>query len=150
LLVRNNTFRMNSSLKLEFIYSTSPEKLWNALTINEEMKKWYFELEEFKPEAGFEFCFWGGTEKNQYLHLCKITEVVVGKKLCHTWQYDGIPGSTNLCFEIIHESEGKTRLLLSHSGFETFPTNNKDLESGNFEIGWNFILGTSLKNYIEQ
>jgi len=140
---------MESTVKMEFTYSATPEKLWIALTNKEEMQKWYFVLEEFKPEVGFEFRFWGGTEETKYLHICKIAEVNEGKKLCHTWQYDGIQGLTILCFEIIPKSAGKTLLRLSHKGFETFPKDNKDLTLDNFKIGWTHILGTSLKKYIE-
>ncbi len=140
---------MGKKVFKEFIYHTSPEKLWNAITAKEEMKLWYFDPEEFKPEVGFEFRFWGGTENRQYLHICKITEVISGQKLCHTWSYDGIPDLTNLCFEIVPINDETTKLKLSHSGFETFPTDNPDLDPKNFDKGWEYILGNSLKNYLE-
>jgi len=139
---------MEKKVEIEFEYNASPEKLWNAITVKEEMKLWYFDLEEFKPEVGFEFRFWGGTEQRQYLHICTITQVIVGRKLCHTWSYDGIPGLTNLCFEISQANNGRSKLKLSHSGFETFPGDNPDLDPRNFEEGWKSILGTSLKNYL--
>jgi uncharacterized protein YndB with AHSA1/START domain len=139
---------MKSSVFKEYNYNTTPESLWRAITVKEEMKKWYFDLEEFIPEVGFEFSFWGGTEKRKYLHNCKITEVVTGKKLCHTWSYDGIPGETNLCFEIEPVGDGITKLKLSHSGFETFPADNPDLDPKNFDGGWTHILGTSLQNFL--
>ena len=103
---------MEKKVFREYIYHTSPEMLWNAITVKEKMKLWYFDLEEFKPEVGFEFRFWGGTEKRQYLHICKITEVSPGQKLCHTWSYDGIPGLTNLCFEIVPINDVGGRLLV--------------------------------------
>jgi hypothetical protein len=74
---------------------------------------------------------------------------VNAKKLCYTWSYDGIPGETNLCFEIELQTDGTTKLKLSHTGFETFPTDNADLDPKNFDGGWTSILGTSLKNYLE-
>jgi uncharacterized protein YndB with AHSA1/START domain len=140
---------MESSVLKEYSYITAPEKIWKALTVKDEMKIWYFALEEFIPEVGFEFRFWGGTEKKQYLHICRITEVVFGKKLCYTWSYDGIPGETVLCFEIEKTDKETTNLKLSHSGFETFPKDNPDLAQKNFDEGWTYILGTSLKNYLE-
>jgi uncharacterized protein YndB with AHSA1/START domain len=141
---------MKTKVIQEYSYNASPEKIWNAITSKEEMKKWYFDLEEFKPEVGFEFRFWGGTEERQYLHICKITEVIVGRKLCHTWSYDGIPGLTNLCFEIRQINDTSSKLKLTHTGFETFPTDNPDLDFKNFEEGWKFILSTSLKNYLKK
>ena len=141
---------MNNLVELHYSYYATPGQIWKALNDKDEMKKWYFELEEFKPEVGFEFRFWGGTEERQYLHLCRITEVIEGHKLSHTWSYDGIPGSTLLTFEIEPESDGKTRLKLSHTGFETFPKDNPDLKVENFIEGWTAILGTSLKDYLEK
>lgn len=140
---------MNSAVFKEYNYKASPESVWKAITDKKEMKKWYFDLEEFIPEVGFEFSFRGGTEERKYLHNCRITEVIYGKKLCHTWSYEGIPGETTLCFEIITVNEGLTKLKLSHSGFETFPADNPDLAPKNFDEGWTYILGTSLKNYLE-
>ena len=139
---------MKTSVTKEYSYISTPEKIWKAITDKVEMKKWYFDLEEFIPEVGFEFNFWGGTEERQYLHNCKITEVIQGKKLCHTWSYDGIPGETILCFEIEAMDTG-TSLKLTHSGFETFPKDNPDLAPKNFDEGWTYILGTSLKSYLE-
>jgi len=140
---------MKTKVIQEYSYNASPEKIWNAITSKEEMKLWYFDLEEFRPEVGFEFRFWGGTEQRQYLHICIITEVIVGRKLCHTWSYHDIPGLTNLCFEISVEKDGNPKLKLSHTGFETFPADNPDLKVANFIEGWTAILGTSLKNYLE-
>lgn len=141
---------MEKSVIKEYSYKTTPEKLWKALTDKDQMKLWYFDLEEFKPEVGFEFSFWGGTEKRKYLHNCKITEVIYGEKLCYTWSYDGISGETILCFEIEQTSKVTCKLKLSHSGFETFPLDNPDLTPKNFDEGWTFILETSLKNYLEK
>lgn len=133
----------------EYVYKAPPAIVWKAIADKDEMKFWYFDLVAFKPEVGFEFRFWGGTEQRKYLHICRITEVMKGKKLCHTWSYDGIPGETILCFEI-EPSEKGTKLKLTHSGFETFPKDNADLDPKNFDKGWTQILGTSLKNYLEK
>ena len=34
-------------------------KVWKALTDVDQMREWYFDLKEFKPEIGFEFEFRG-------------------------------------------------------------------------------------------
>lgn len=140
---------METKVLLEFSYKTTPEKIWKALTDKEEMKKWYFEVDEFLPEVGFEFRFWGESEERRYLHICEIREVIENKKLCHTWRYDGIEGNTDLCFEITDEGNQKTSVKLVHTGFETFPPDDSDLKIENFIEGWTSILGTSLKKYLE-
>ena len=113
---------MNTNpIVIENIYNAPLEKVWTAITDKNEMKQWYFDLAEFKPEVGFEFQFYGqGKDGEQYLHLCKITEVIAGKKLTHSWRYDGYEGNSFVTFELFDEN-GKTRLKLTHAGLETFP-----------------------------
>lgn len=132
---------------IERTYNASIDKVWQAITDKEKMKRWYFDVEEFKPEVGFEFRFLGGTEEKSYLHICRITEVITGKKLAHTWTYDGYSGESFVTFELFAEGD-KTRVKLTHAGLETFPP-NPDFAASNFEMGWTHILGTSLKGYLE-
>jgi len=133
---------------IERTYNVSIDKVWQAITDKEKMKQWYFDLKEFKPEVGFEFQFSGGTPEQTFLHLCKITEVVQGKKLTHTWTYDGYPGESFVTFELFAEGD-KTRLKLTHAGLETFPAQPAFART-NFEKGWTDIIGRSLKEYLEK
>ena len=134
---------------IERTYDAPIARVWHALTDKEEMKKWYFDLKEFKPEVGFKFQFWGGDEKKKYLHLCEITEVVPNKKLTYSWRYDGYTGESLVTFELSPEGD-KTRLKLTHEGLETFPADESALARKNFESGWNQIIGNSLKEYLEK
>ena len=125
------------------------EKVWQAITDKDKMKEWYFDLKEFRPEVGFEFEFTGGTEEKSYLHLCKITEVIPGRKLKHSWRYDGFEGNSFVSFELFPEGT-KTRLRLTHEGLETFPANNPDFKKENFEQGWTDIIGRMLPEYLRK
>ncbi|MEO6719532.1 MAG: SRPBCC domain-containing protein, partial [Ferruginibacter sp.] len=109
----------NTPIVLERTFNAPAAKVWKAITDNTEMKKWYFDLEEFKAEPGFEFQFYGGTDEHKYLHLCRVTEVEPGKKLTYSWKYDGYPGESFVTFEIFEEGD-KTKLVLTHKGLETF------------------------------
>jgi uncharacterized protein YndB with AHSA1/START domain len=133
---------------IERTYNVVIDKVWQAITDKNKMKQWYFNLAEFKLEVGFEFQFVGGTENKTYLHICRITEVIPGKKLTHTWKYDGYPGESYVTFELFDEGD-KTRLKLTHAGLETFPP-EPDFAKTNFEMGWADILGRSLKEYLEK
>ena len=124
------------------------EKVWKAITDKDQMKQWYFDLADFKPEPGFEFQFTGGKDDRSYLHLCKITEVVPGKKLQYSWRYDGYEGNSFVTFELFKEGN-KTRLVLTHEGLETFPITNKDFAKENFVEGWTMIIGTLLPKFVE-
>jgi len=134
---------------IERTYDAPIEKVWQAITDKDKMKQWYFDLPEFKPEPGFEFSFTGGPEDRSYLHVCKITEVITGKKLTYSWRYDGHEGNSFVTFELFPEGN-KTRLKLTHTGLETFPAGNPDFARENFAKGWEHITGISLKEYLEK
>jgi uncharacterized protein YndB with AHSA1/START domain len=135
---------------LERLFNAPVEKVWKALTDKNEMKIWYFDLKEFKPEVGFKFSFTGGpSPERQYLHLCEISEVIPLRKLTHTWRYDGYPGNSILTFELSAQGN-KTLLKLTHKGLETFPSENPDFAKKNFEGGWDSIINDALNNYLKK
>jgi uncharacterized protein YndB with AHSA1/START domain len=134
---------------IERTFNAPVEKIWKAITDKDQMKKWYFDIAEFKPEVGFEFTFTGESEGVIYIHLCKITEVIPEKKLSYTWRYRDYEGLSHVTFELFDEA-GATRLKLIHEGLETFPQDKKDFKKESFIGGWNYIVGTSLKNFLEE
>lgn len=135
---------------IERKFNTSAARVWKAITDKDEMRQWYFDLAGFKAEAGFEFHFSGGpSPEKQYLHLCKVTEVVAGKKLTYSWRYDGYAGNSFVTFELFGEGDN-TRVRLTHAGLDTFPNDEPDFAKKNFEEGWTDIIGRSLKEYLEK
>lgn len=135
---------------IERTYDAPIEKIWQALTNNDAMKKWYFEMAAFKPEVGCQFQFAGtGKDENMhYIHLCEVKEIVPLKKLSYSWKYEGYEGDSLVTFELFPEGS-KTKLKLTHAGLETFPVTNPDFAKNNFVEGWTFIIGTSLKEFVE-
>lgn len=136
-----------SPLVKEITIHAPASKVWRAITNKDEMKQWYFELAEFRPEVGFEFSFVGGDEKKSYLHLCKVTDVIAGKKITYSWKYEGYEGMSYVTFELFDEGD-KTRLVLTHEDLHTFPESNPDLARHNFDRGWTGITA-ALKDYLE-
>jgi uncharacterized protein YndB with AHSA1/START domain len=140
---------MTSNLVIiEQSFDAPSDKVWKALTDNSQMKEWYFDIDSFRPEVGFKFHFTAGDDKKKYLHLCEITEVIPGKKISYTWRYDDFEGNSLLSFELFDEGN-RTRLKLTHSGLETFP-NLPDFSPESFRKGWDYIIGISLKEFLEK
>ncbi len=135
-------------LIIERILDAPVSLVWDALTDNSKMKKWYFDIDNFIAKPGFEFQFYGSSDDKRYLHLCKILEVDRGKKLSYSWKYQDYAGASVLTFELF-EGGGKTRLKLTHEGLETFPSDLPDFTVESFTAGWNYIIGTSLKQFVE-
>jgi len=138
---------VTDSVVLERTYNAPVARVWKALTDAEQMRVWYFDLKEFKPEVGFEFEFTVEHERNRYHHLCKITKVIPQKKLAYTWRYADEDCSSLVTFELFGEGD-KTRLKLTHEGIETFPKTPAYARK-NFEAGWTTLIGTELKQFVE-
>jgi uncharacterized protein YndB with AHSA1/START domain len=137
----------NEPLVIERTFNAPVAKVWRALTNKDEMKRWYFDLKEFKPEVGFEFQFTVEHEGFKYAHRCIIREVIPGKKLVHSWRYEGYEGDSQVTFELFAKGN-QTRLKLTHEGLESFPKIPAFART-NFMEGWTQIIGSSLKEFVE-
>lgn len=133
---------------IERIFKAPSALVWRAITNKDAMKEWYFDLAEFKPQAGFEFEFTVEHKGMTYHHRCKVTDVIPQKRLAYTWRYEGHPGDSLVTFEL-HAEGNKTRLRLTHTGLETFPP-LQSFARENFVMGWTQLIGASLKVYVEK
>jgi uncharacterized protein YndB with AHSA1/START domain len=136
------------AIVMERTFNAPVGKVWQALTDVDQMRQWYFDLKEFRPEVGFKFEFVVEHEGNSYHHLCKVAEVIPQKRIAYTWRYKGEPGNSLVTFELFGEGE-KTRLRLTHEGIESFPKAPAYARK-NFEAGWTAIIGSELKRFVEE
>jgi len=122
--------------------------VWSALTDVDQMRQWYFDLKEFKPDVGFEFEFIVEHEGMKYHHLCRVTEVIPQKRIAYTWRYKDEPGDSLVTFELFSEGEN-TRVKVTHTGIDTFPKTPAYARK-NFENGWTQLIGTELRQFVER
>ena len=139
----------DETIVVERTYNAPSDKVWQALTDPAKMKEWYFDIKSFKAEVGFEFSFYAGDKNKQFLHLCKITEVVPGRKLAYTWRYDYDPNVTLVTFELFPVGN-KTHVKVTHEGTDKFSPNHPEFDRKNFVQGWTDIIGKNLKAYVEK
>jgi uncharacterized protein YndB with AHSA1/START domain len=135
------------ALVLERTFNASVNTAWKIITNVDEMRRWYFDLKEFRPKPGFEFQFIVEHDGNRYEHHCKVTEAVPQKKIAYTWRYHGHEGNSLVTFELFADGD-KTKLKLTHEGLETFPKTPAHARL-NYLEGGTQLLGTSLKEYVE-
>jgi uncharacterized protein YndB with AHSA1/START domain len=136
-------------LVIERTLPVPSNRVWRAITDVDQMKQWYFDVPAFRPEVGTAFTFVGtDPEGNNWVHLCKVTEVVPQQKLSHTWKYEGHEGNSMVTWELFPEGAG-TRVKLTHAGLETFPP-LKSFARENFAGGWTEIIGTMLPRFLEK
>jgi len=135
-------------LVIERTFNAPLAVVWKALTDADDMRRWYFDLKEFRPEVGFEFEFTVEHEGMKYCHLCKVTAVIPQKKIAYTWRYKGHEGDSLVTFELFAEG-ARTRVKLTHEGLDTFPK-LPAFARKNFEAGWTELIGSSLKDFVEK
>lgn len=137
-------------LIIEFSYNAPILSVWKAITEKEQMKEWYFQLEDFRAKKGFKFQFTGGDENVQYLHECEVIFSDPPNKLSYSWTYpEHNEGYSVVIWELFSEGDDRTRLQLTHQGLDSFPRDNPNFAVESFTAGWNYILGESLKKYLE-
>jgi len=141
----------NAPVILERVFNAPVEKVWRALTDVGQMRIWYFpQLEEFKPEVGFETQFNVHHDGRDWLHVWKITEVVLLEKIVLAWTFGGYPGQSCLSFDLVPIGN-KTKLVLTHEGLETFmPEQNPGLAKENFVEGWTQFMDKALKEFLQE
>ena len=132
---------------VEQVYEAPIDKVWQALTDEDKMSVWYFpQLKKFSPVFGYKFVF--TDDGSDYQKEWVVTQVEDGRLLAHSWVYKGYPGSSEVIFELFEEGD-KTRLKLKHTGLASFP-NDPHFARQRFVDGWERILRSNLKNYLER
>jgi uncharacterized protein YndB with AHSA1/START domain len=137
-------------LVLERVYNAPIEKVWTAISDLEHMRKWYFNLDEFKPEVGFEFHFYGNGKKDDitYATSARVVAVEPPKKLAYTWSMDAAPAETTVTWELFEEGD-KTRLVLTHTDLDKIPGDHPAYKRENYNGGWTSFMG-KLEIYLAQ
>ncbi|WP_223599681.1 SRPBCC domain-containing protein [Chryseobacterium sp. GVT01B] len=141
---------MITPITVQYKINAPAEKIWKALTDKNEMKSWYFDIQDFALEIGKEFNFFEPGGENKYHHQGKILEIIPNQKLKHTWSYpDFSMLKTIVTWELLPE-DGQTLVKLTHENIENFKDLGDGFSRDNFTQGWNTILGQSLKEYLEK
>jgi uncharacterized protein YndB with AHSA1/START domain len=136
---------MKRDLKLERVYSQSPERVWRALTDRRALSQWLMET-DFEPTLGHQFTFrskpqpgWDG------ITYCEVIEIDPPRRLAYTWR--GGTGKdkpltldTVVRFTLAPEGTG-TRLILEHTGFSGLKS---VLVSFMMKAGWKKKLRSTL------
>lgn len=132
---------------IERVFDAPADRVWEALTNKDEIKRWSFDIPEFEPEEGFDFTFYGEKDGKRFKHLCNVTEVVQGRRLAYTWRYENVRGVSYVTWELFPEG-GKTRLRLTHEGLETLAHAGEPWARHNFEAGWSAIFDKGLRSWL--
>jgi uncharacterized protein YndB with AHSA1/START domain len=133
---------------VEQSFSVQPDAVWQAITNPDLMRRWYFkQIEDFRPEVGFETQFDIGVGGRIFRHQWKVTDVVPGKSITYTWRYEGFPGLGTTEWKISKTDEG-TKLVLTSTGIESFSQDIPEFTRERGQAGWEYFIRESLPNFL--
>lgn len=123
--------------------------LWNAITNADEMKHWYFHIEDFNLAPGSVYTFYEKQDGGTYLHRCKVLEVKPMELFEHTWEHPShSKGSSVLKWELLPIDDNNSSLTITHSSLENFSDAGEAFTPENYEFGWKGIISIMLRNYL--
>ena len=131
----------------ETTIDASPAKVWMALTEKDRIGKWLMPTHDFELKVGTTFNMTGKSKDIEYHHICTITEIVPKKKLSYTWAVKDKLSDTLVTYEL-EEQEGKTKLTLTHSGWDKVKLTTEGTHRDDYNNGWEQVI-PGLKKYIE-
>jgi uncharacterized protein YndB with AHSA1/START domain len=135
---------------VEETYRAPIERVWDAITSKDQMRKWFFEsINDFVPQVGFYTKFDVSSGEKNYLHVWRVMEVVPNQRLTLEWKYGGYPGDSFVTFELSRSGEG-THLKLTHLGLDTFPRDDPAFTRDSCIQGWNYFLCQRLKEFLDE
>jgi uncharacterized protein YndB with AHSA1/START domain len=141
---------MDEPIIIEQQFEASLNEVWEAITLPEKMKQWYFaNITAFEPRVGFETGFLVQSEEREFPHHWKITEVIPEKKIAYIWTFKGYPGVSKVSFDLFEQQEG-TRLGVTATVIEPFPADIPEFKRESGVAGWTYFIKERLKSFLEE
>lgn len=139
---------MQTPIQLTKTFDTPLLTVWDALTKQEALKKWYFDVQDYRFEEGATFTFYETGDTKQYFHRCTFLKIIPQQLIEYTWTHPShSTGTSTLRWELQPDGT-KTRVTLTHTGVENFVDGGVAFARANFEMGWKSILNILLRNYL--
>jgi uncharacterized protein YndB with AHSA1/START domain len=131
-------------IEQQYYYDATPEVVFRALTVPEELTKWFLSDAKIRPKKGTSYTF---TWEGGLSHTGKVESVETDRELVLSWpdEIGGKTYETRAAFTLKKKGKG-TLLKVKHSGF-------KDGEDwiwlfGAIQSGWAYYL-TNLKSVLD-
>lgn len=138
----------DTRISFERQLDASPETVFRAISEPAHIARWYgpsddYTIEvsqwEFHPGGHFRIAMRhkGG---NVHTVLGEFREIVVGKRVSHTWTWEGQPRLDTLVTFVVEPTAEGTRLTLTHTGFPTAE------HAGRHHEGWTGSLARLVRS----
>lgn len=133
---------------LQHLFNNNVSEVWAALTDENKLKEWYFPVKHFELEVGKTFTFYESEKGTRFFHSCTFLQIVPEKILEYTWTHPNDSKCSSIVKWELESKEQKTLVTLTHIGAENFADAGPEFSVSNFEMGWEAILKTMLRNFL--
>ncbi|MGA2790264.1 MAG: SRPBCC family protein [Candidatus Bathyarchaeia archaeon] len=145
---------MRGTIVKVFQVNASPDRVYRAFTVKEDLQQWMADYLEVDPRKGGKFKM--GREEDGMATTGEFLEVVPNQLLVYTWSMndydkntgkripkwsDDNPSKVTVKFE---KAGNGTKITLTHEGFP-----ERDEEYWGHEVGWEMLAGEVLKYFLE-
>ncbi len=124
---------MKDLITKERVYNQPIEKIWNAISIGEEISAWFIKA-DFKAEKGYQYLF-TASEENGCVNITGEIKKSDPYTLAYTWIVDGTTAETLVTWKL-EPVEGGTKLFLEHSGISKYEGETAVKMFESFNGGW--------------
>lgn len=141
---KKNKF-MNDVITKEAIFNHHIDKVWNAISIAEEISKWFIKA-NFKAEKGYKYSFEASEEKGCLTINGEVKEADP-YLLVYTWVVENTEVETTVSWQLEPTEQG-TKLTLKHSGISNYSGETAIKMFESFSGGWNGCIN-QLTDYLK-
>lgn len=136
---------MKNVISKEKVFDHSIDKVWNAITKEEEISTWFIHA-DFKAEVGYKYTF--TSKEEDCVPITGIVKQADPYTLVYTWVVQDTNTETKVKW-VLQEVEGKTKLYLEHSGIAGYPGESAVKMFESFNGGWDNCV-TLLAEYLTE
>ena len=133
------------AIEKKVVINAPISEVWKALTDPGKIEQWMLMPNNFKPELNREFLFNAEMDGNHFDIKCKVLEISENRKLVYSWSGPFMEGNTTVSIQLLGK-DGKTELILIHSGF----TANQGEVKESHSKGWDLRFVEKLKETVEK
>ena len=137
---------MSDVISKEALFNHPIDKVWSAISIGEEISKWFIKA-DFKAEKGYHYSFHASEEKGCITINGEIKEAKP-YTLIYTWMVQDTDVETTVKWTL-EAIDGKTKLVLEHSGISNYSADTAVTMFGHFSSGWDNCINL-LTEYLTQ
>lgn len=123
---------MKDTISKEHIFNHPIDKVWNAITKEEEISSWFIKA-DFKAVEGYHYTFF--SEGENCTQISGQVKEANPYTLVYTWIVQHTKTITTVKWSL-EAVEGKTKLYLEHSGISGYEGDTAVTMFSSFDKGW--------------